>query len=610
MPENSLARGITVIESFARTLPASPGVYRMLDDKGNALYIGKAKDLSKRVKAYTQPQKLPVRLQRMIALTARMEFSAARSEADALLVEANLIKKLKPRYNILLRDDKSFPYILITGHDFPQVTKHRGARDKKGTYFGPFASGRAVNETIAILQRAFMLRNCVDNVFAARTRPCLQHQIKRCTAPCVGKASREEYAQQVKMARNFLTGKSDEIKASFIREMNKASDAREYERAASLRDRIRALSSIETESGLQVRNLEDADIFALHTDGASSCVQVLFFRGGQNFGNHPYFLKHEDSDEPGEILSSFISQFYTSKLLPERVILSHAVAGRALLEEALSLKAESAVRIEVPKQGDKKKLIDYVLKEAKNALAHKRVTETTGALLFEALAEAFGLDSAPEKIEVYDNSHISGTNAVGAMIAAGPEGFIKKAYRKFNIRNDKAAPGDDFAMMREVMSRRFKDADPANLPGLVLIDGGQGQLNAALSVLQELGLHDLPVVGIAKGPDRNAGRERFFMAGREPFSLEKDSAVLHLLQRLRDEAHRFVINAHRGKRSKDLVKSPLDDVPGIGPGRKKALLQHFGSGQAVATADLDALEKVPGVSRALAQKIYRYFHES
>ena len=609
-PAQSLTHGIAVIEAFVKTLPATPGVYRMLGDKGQALYVGKAKDLSRRVRAYTQPHKLPVRLQRMIALTVAMEFSPARSEADALLIEANLIKKLKPRYNILLRDDKSFPYILITGdHDFPQVTKHRGARDARGEYFGPFASGRAVNDTIAILQKAFLLRTCTDHVFANRTRPCLQYQIRRCTAPCVGKVSARDYSEQVGKARDFLTGKSDRIKAAFIAEMTQASDAREYERAAAFRDRIRALSSIEVEGALRVRNLDDADIFALAGDGRNSCVQVFFFRSGQNFGNHPYFLSHEDGEDPASVLSSFIAQFYANKLVPKKILLSHALPDRALLAQAMGLKAGYKISLEEPKQGDKKKLMDHAIKTAVDALKRRKESMASGRALFEQLAEIFDLDGAPEKVEVYDNSHISGTNAIGAMIVAGPDGFIKNAYRKFNIKGA-VTPGDDYAMMREMLSRRFKNADAATLPELVLIDGGAGQLAVAQSVLHDLGLHDLPVAAIAKGPERNAGKERFFIPDKAPFSLDRDAPVLHLLQRLRDEAHRFAINTHRSMRAKALVSSPLDAVPGIGPGRKKALLQHFGSGEAVKTADLESLEKVPGISKAVAKKIHGFFNEA
>ncbi len=616
-PENNAKKGFEVILEFVKTLPGMPGVYRMMNAQGDVLYVGKAKHLKKRVTAYTQPGKHPVRIQRMIAATATMEFITTHTEAEALLLEANLIRKLKPRYNILLRDDKSFPYILITGdHEYPQVTKHRGAKDRKGEYFGPFASGYAVNETLTVLQRGFQLRNCTDAIFGARSRPCLQFQIKRCTAPCVGRVTKEQYLAQVDMARQFLEGKSRAIQEMFASEMQKASEALDFETAAFYRDRIRALTQIQQHQVINVEGIGDADLHVLYQDKGQTCVQVFFFRAGQNFGNRAYFPKHEKEETAEDILSAFIAQFYANKPVPREIIVSHNVSGKTVIEEALRIKSGHKVAITNPVRGPRREMVNMAVKNAKEALERRLATEASQGQIFERLAEVFGLDSVPERIEVYDNSHISGSNATGAMIVATPEGFQKNSYRKFNIKSD-IQPGDDYGMMREVLGRRFQaiikaenDAGTySQRPDLMLIDGGQGQLNAALQVMADLGISDVTIASIAKGPDRNAGRERFFMPGKEPFSLEPGDPVLYFLQRIRDEAHRFAITTHRAKRSKAISANPLDDIPGIGGKRKKALLMHFGSAKAVAEAGVADLQKVTGISRAVAEKIYGFFHE-
>ena len=617
MEQQPPLKGAAIIDAFVKTLPGAPGVYRMLNAAGDVLYVGKAKNLKKRVAAYTQPQKHAIRIQRMIAATATMEFTTTHTEAEALLLEANLIKKLKPRYNILLRDDKSFPYILITGdHDFPQVAKHRGARDRAGEYFGPFASGYAVNETLAVLHKAFLLRNCSDNVFALRTRPCLQYQIKRCTAPCVGRVSREEYAAQVDMARAFLEGRSRKIQEDFAAKMQAASDRMDFEEAAEYRDRIRALTQIQAEQIVHVEGMESADVHVIYRAGARSCVQVFFFRAGQNFGNRAYFPRHEADEETGDILAAFMAQFYTNKPVPRDIVLSEEIAAKDVLAEALRGKAGHKVTLTVPQRGDKKTLVDMALKNAREALARRQATEEAQEVLLEKLAAVLGLDAAPERVEVYDNSHTGGTLTLGAMIVATAEGFQKNAYRKFNAKGD-FRPGDDYAMMREMLTRRFAglmkndDIRPEAKvwPDLLLIDGGQGQLNAALQALADLGISDIPVVGVAKGPDRNAGRETFFLPGRPPFTLPPDDPVLYFIQRLRDEAHRFAITSHRARRTRALGDNPLDSVPGIGAKRKKALLLHFGSAKAVAEAGIADLQKVAGISKAAAERIYRFFHE-
>jgi len=610
-------KGAAIIDAFVKTLPGTPGVYRMLSAAGDVLYVGKAKNLKKRVAAYTQPQKHSIRIQRMIAATVTMEFTSTHTEAEALLLEANLIKKLKPRYNILLRDDKSFPYILITGdHDFPQVAKHRGARDRAGEYFGPFASGYAVNETLAVLHKAFLLRNCSDNVFALRTRPCLQYQIKRCTAPCVGRVSRAEYAAQVDMARAFLEGRSRKIQEDFAAKMQAASDRMDFEEAAEYRDRIRALTQIQAEQTVHVDGMESADVHVIYRTGGRSCVQVFFFRAGQNFGNRAYFPRHEADEETADILAAFMAQFYTNKPIPREIVLSENIAAKNVLAEALRGKAGHKVTLTVPQRGDKKTLVEMALKNAREALARRQATEDAQEALLEKLAGVFGLDAAPERVEVYDNSHTGGTLTLGAMIVATAEGFQKNAYRKFNAKGD-FKPGDDYAMMREMLSRRFAglmkndDIRPEAKvwPDLLLIDGGRGQLNAALQALADLGISDIAVAGVAKGPDRNAGRETFFMPGRAPFTLPPDDPALYFIQRLRDEAHRFAITSHRARRTRAIGDNPLDSVPGIGARRKKALLLHFGSAKAVAEAGIADLQKVAGISKAAAERIYRFFHE-
>ncbi|MCB9948989.1 MAG: excinuclease ABC subunit UvrC [Rhodospirillaceae bacterium] len=607
-----LADGLAVIQAHVKTLPNQPGVYRMLGGDGQALYVGKARNLRKRVTAYTLAGKHPSRLLRMIAETRSMEFVVTRSEVEALLLEANLIKRLRPRYNILLRDDKTFPHILITAdHPFAQILKHRGAESRPGRYFGPFASAGAVTRTITALQRAFLLRNCSDAVFAARTRPCLQYQIKRCTAPCVGYVDEGEYAAQVAQAVDFLRGRSQAVHDTFAGEMTAASDRLDYEAAARWRDRIRALAAIHAHQDINVEGIDDADAFAAHQTGGQACIQVYFFRGGRNYGTRAYFPSHDKSDDTADVMAAFIAQFYDNRPPPPLVLLSHPLAEQTLVEEALSVRADRRVQLVEPKRGDKRRLIDHALANAREALARRLAESASQARLLEGVADAFALDGPPGRIEVYDNSHISGTNAYGCMIVAGPEGFRKAAYRKFLIKTA-PAPGDDYAMMREVLGRRFaralkEDPDREAWPDLLLIDGGLGQLNAATDVLAELGIDDVPLVAIAKGPDRNAGRERFFMAGRDPFSLEPRDPVLYFLQRLRDEAHRFAIGTHRARRTKQIGQSTIDEIAGIGPRRKKALLLHFGSARAVARASLDDLMAVEGISETVARKIQDHF---
>jgi excinuclease ABC subunit C len=611
-----LAHGIQVIRGHVRTLPVTPGVYRMIAADGAVLYVGKARNLKRRVINYTQVDKLPVRLQRMVAETETMEFVTTHTEVEALLLESNLIKRLMPRYNVLLRDDKTFPHIMIThGHDYPQLTKHRGARNRAADYFGPFASAGAVNRTITALQRAFLLRNCTDSMLASRTRPCLQHQIKRCTAPCVGRVSPEEYAAQVDQARAFLSGRSHDIQTEFARRMTAAAEALDFETAARYRDRIRALTAIQAHQDINVEGvLDDADVIAAHGEGAATCVQVFFFRGGRNYGNRAYFPSHDKSATTDEVLAAFIAQFYDNKAPPPLVLVSHDLPEQDLLAEALAVRAGRKVELTAPRRGDKRRVVDHALTNAREALGRRQAESASQLRLLDGVATAFGLDGPLQRVEVYDNSHIQGAHAIGAMVVAGPDGPVKNAWRKFNIKTPGAA-GDDTAMMREVLARRFGRAlkeDPERAqgawPDLVLIDGGQGQLNVALEVLAELGIDDVAVVAIAKGPDRDAGRERFFMAGREAFRLEPRDPVLYFLQRLRDEAHRFAIGTHRAQRTKALGRSALDEVAGIGPARKRALLHHFGSAAAVARAGLVDLEAVEGINRAVAKKIYETFH--
>jgi len=633
-----IAAGVRVIRAALKSVPATPGVYRMLDRKGDALYVGKARNLRNRVQNYTHPTALSNRLRRMVAETTAMEIVSTHTEAEALLLECNLIKRLMPRFNVLLRDDKSFPLIHLTAdQDFPQLTKHRGAKSQGGSYFGPFASAGAVNRTLITLQKAFLLRSCSNSIFANRTRPCLLHQIKRCSAPCVGRISREEYAGLIEQAHAFLAGGSGAVQERLAAEMQIAAAALDFEAAGLIRDRIRALSLVRGHQDIHVPGIVDADVIAAYQEAGQTCVQVFFFRGEQNWGNRAYFPSHDRQLSVEEVLSSFVGQFYDNRLKPPLVLLSHRLVEQDLVAEALSLSG-GRVTLAAPRRGEKKKLIDRVLATAREALGRRIAESASQRRLLDGVAASFGLDAAPNRIEVYDNSHIQGTNAVGAMIVAGPDGLLKNAYRKFTIRGvaSRAAPsegaernmtdrdgdstepiagGDDYAMMREVLQRRFGRAlkeDPeraqGSWPDLVLIDGGMGQLNIAQGVLDELGIADVAIVGIAKGPDRNAGRERFFMPGRPPFSLDPRDPVLYFLQRLRDEAHRFAIGTHRARRTKALGRSPLDEIAGIGARRKQALLHHFGSARAVARAGLGELERVGGVSKTVAKKIYDHFH--
>lgn len=616
--QTPLVCGAQIIRDYVTNLPATPGVYRMISDKGEVLYVGKAKALKKRVMSYTHVDKLPIRLQRMVAATATMEFVNTHTEVEALLLESNLIKKLKPRYNILLRDDKSFPYILITGHhDYAQVTKHRGARKPKGEYFGPFASAGAVNHTIQVLQRAFKLRNCSDSVFSNRERPCLQYHIKRCTAPCVEKVSQKDYAEQVEQARQFLSGESRAVQEIFAQKMQDASETEDFEKAAEFRDRIKALAAIQSRQDINLEGIGDADVLALTQHEGKSCVQIFFFRGGQNFGNRAYFPRHDNEEIPEDILSVFMAQFYENKPVPINIFTSHKPSEAGLLEEALTTRRDRGnVKISKPSRGKRKRLLDFVTRNAEDALKRHLAERAGEAQHLKNVAELFEMDEAPKRIEVYDNSHISGTNMVGAMVVAGHEGFRKSAYRKFNIRESEE--GDDYGMMREVMARRFTRAlkegvatDSDDWPDLLLIDGGKGQFNAVKETLIELGIYDdVVVVGISKHEGRNAGREQFFAEGKAPFQLPVNDATLHYLQRLRDEVHRFAIGAHRTRRKNDMSKSPLDQIAGIGAARKKALLLHFGSAKDVAGAGIEDLRQVEGISQSIAEKIYNFFNET
>jgi excinuclease ABC subunit C len=606
--------GVEVIRRELPRLPASPGVYRMLDAKGDALYVGKARNLRRRVASYARASGLPERLLRMVQATAALEIVTTHTEVEALLLEANLIKNLKPRFNIILRDDKSFPYILVTGdHDFPQIAKHRGARNRKGEYFGPFASGSAVNHTLATLARAFPLRKCSDADFASRTRPCLQYQIKRCSAPCVGRVSRADYAAVVTEARDFLAGRSHDLVDRLSTRMQAASAALDFELAATYRDRIRALAQITAHQDINIRGLGEADVIAAHAEAGQVCVQVFFYRAGRNYGNRAYFPAHARDVDPAEVLAAFIGQFYAERPAPALVLVSSAIGQAALIGEALSIGAGRKVTVSCPRRGAKRALVAHALANAREALSRRLAESATQRQLLEGVAELFGLDAAPQRIEVYDNSHIQGSAPVGSMVVAGPEGFVKNAYRKFNIRE--APPGDDFAMLREVLTRRFArlakaeaDGGGADWPDLVLIDGGRGQLNVALEVLRELGIDDVAIVAIAKGADRDAGREQFHLPGRPALLLEPRHPVLYFLQRLRDEAHRFAIGSHRARRGKAMARSALDEIAGIGAARKKALLLRFGSARAVATAGLSDLETVDGISRTVARRIYDHFH--
>jgi len=687
--EATLAFGRAAIVRAVKLAPNGPGVYRMLAADGSVLYVGKAKSIKKRVLSYTRPVGHTNRIARMIAATHAMEFVSTRTEPEALLLEANLIKQLKPRFNVLLRDDKSFPYILITAdHAAPQITKHRGARNRPGDYYGPFASVWAVDRTINALERAFLLRSCSDSYFENRSRPCLLHQIKRCAGPCTGEIESADYAELVREAKAFLSGRSRAIKEELAREMEQAAEELEFERAARLRDRLAALSAVQGTQGINPRSVEEADVFACHQEGGATCIEVFFFRTGQNWGNRAYYPRADRSFTEPEVLGAFLAQFYEDKPAPRLILLSHVVEEQALLAQALSEKSGFRIEIAAPKRGEKRDLVDHALQNAKEALGRTLAETATQARLLEGVAKAFGLTKPPQRIEVYDNSHIMGTNAVGGMIVAGPEGFRKSQYRKFNIKSAELVPGDDFGMMREVLRRRFTrllkeapregEADPAATatdvtagaaaaspaeppdrdqssaglpevelpdpelpdpdlpeadlpeadlpeadeppalpdadeaspwPDLVLIDGGLGQLNAARDILAELGIQDVPLVGIAKGLDREAGREQFFLPGRTPFRMEPRDPVLYFIQRLRDEAHRFAIGSHRARRKKDITEAGLQAIAGVGPTRKRALLRHFGTLKAIERASLADLEQVAGINAATAKAVYDYFHE-
>jgi len=619
-PEPPL-KGADRIAAYLKTLPDAPGVYRMLNAAGDVLYVGKAKSLKKRVSSYARGGVHSDRITRMVAETAEMLFVTTASETDALLLESNLIKRLKPRYNVSYRDDKSFPNILLRqDHEFPQLLKHRGAKTSRGVYFGPFASAGAVNRTLNTLQRAFLLRSCSDSVFDSRTRPCLLFQIKRCSAPCVQRIDASAYRELVEEAETFLRGKSQAVQGQLKAEMNRASQALDFEAAAKLRDRLKAMSHIQSSQGVNPASFEEADLFAAHSEGGQTCIQVFFFRAGQNWGNRPYFPKHTGDLTLAEVLESFVGQFYDERTAPRLILASEELPGRALLAEALALRAEHKVEISTPRRGEKREIMERALTNAREQLGRRLAENSAQTQLLEGVADVFGLDQPPRRIEVYDNSHIQGAHALGAFIVAGPEGFEKAQYRKFNIKAQELAPGDDYAMMREVLTRRFsrmvkEEADASNAdnakwkrPDLVLVDGGPGQLSVACQVFADLGVEDVSLVAISKGPDRDAGREHFYLPGKEPFRLDSKSPVLYYLQRLRDEAHRFVIGGHRKKRSAAIGANPLDEIAGVGAGRKRALLQHFGSARAVAGASLTDLSSVSGVSETLARKIFDFFH--
>jgi len=608
--------GVELISSRLKHLPNGPGVYRMIDSTGMPLYVGKAKSLRKRVTSYTRPRGLPERIRVMVAHTVDLEIVSTHTEVEALLLESNLIKQLRPRYNILLRDDKSFPYILLrTDSDWAQLLKHRGARSRDGEYFGPFASAGAVNRTLNTLQKVFPLRSCSDSIFAGRTRPCLQYQIKRCTAPCVGLIDADEYGEIVDQARAFLSGRSRDVQQVLSKKMEDASEALDYETAAIYRDRIRALTQVQAHQDINVGSIAEADIIAAHQEGGSTCVQVFFYRAGQNYGTRTYFPNHAKAIGVDEVLEAFVGQFYSDKKPPKLLLISHKLPNQDLVQEALSIRADRRVEVSRPQRGTRKTLIDSAMRNAADALARRLSESATQRKLLDGVAQLFDLDAPPKRIEVYDNSHISGTNALGAMIVSGEEGFEKNAYRKFNIKNPQTAPGDDYAMMREVLTRRLSralkedpDREGASWPDLILIDGGPGQLSVAMEVLDELGIPDQPIAAIAKGPDRDAGRERFHVPGRTPFTLPLQDPVLYFMQRLRDEAHRFAIGSHRARRGKDIARSVIDEIPGIGAKRKRALLNHFGSAASVARAGLSDLEAVDGISRTVAQRIYDHFN--
>lgn len=621
----SLARGVEVIKANLKHAPEGPGVYRMLSEAGEVLYVGKARSIRKRIASYAREAGHSNRIARMIGLTCSMVFVSTATETEALLLEANYIKQMKPRFNVLLRDDKSFPYILLSAdHAAPQLTKHRGARNRRGDFFGPFASVWAVNRTLNALQRAFLLRSCTDSFYENRTRPCLLYQIKRCSGPCTGEISHEAYGELVTEARDFLSGKSRAVREALANEMNESAQALEFETAARLRDRIAALSAIQGAQGINPRTVEEADVFAIIEDAGQFAIEVFFFRTYQNWGNRTYFPRADRSLTTGEVLDAFLAQFYEDKPAPRCVLLSHEIENRAMLQEALSLRAGRKVEVAIPQRGERRELVEHAEKNAREALGRRLAETSAQERLMAALALAFGIEKPLRRVEIYDNSHIMGTNAVGAMVVAGPAGFMKSHYRTFNIKDVQTTPGDDYAMMREVLTRRFSrlakeeaEIDPAapasakpefpSRPDLVLIDGGKGQFDIARQVLSELGVEGIAIVGIAKGPDRDAGRETFFIEGRTPFKLAPRDPALYFVQRLRDEAHRFAIGTHRARRKKDFVKSPLDDIAGIGPARKRALLQAFGTAKAISRAALGDLEKVPGVNAATAKLVYDYF---
>ncbi|MEI2302504.1 excinuclease ABC subunit UvrC [Ensifer sp. MJa1] len=621
-------KGAELIQVFVKRLPNGPGVYRMFNEAGDVLYVGKARSLKKRVSNYAQGRGHSNRIARMVRETANMEFVTTRTEIEALLLEANLIKRLRPRFNVLLRDDKSFPYILVTGDSrAPALYKHRGARSRKGDYFGPFASAGAVGRTINSLQRAFLLRTCTDSVFETRTRPCLLYQIKRCSAPCTGEVSDAGYKELVQEAKDFLSGKSQAVKATIAAAMSEASENLDFERAALYRDRLAALSHVQSHQGINPSGVEEADVFAIHHEGGVSCIQVFFFRTGQNWGNRAYFPKADPSLPTSEVLSQFLAQFYDDKPCPRQILLCEAVEEQELLGQALSEKSAYKVSIQVPQRGEKKDLVDHALANAREAHGRKLAETASQSRLLEGFSETFKLDRVPRRIEIYDNSHIMGTNAVGGMVVAGPEGFVKGQYRKFNIKSTDITPGDDFGMMREVMTRRFSrllkeegkpdrsaestdDAAFPAWPDVILIDGGQGQMTAVRAILKELDVEDcVTAIGVAKGVDRDAGRERFFALGRDSFTLPPRDPVLYFIQRLRDEAHRFAIGSHRARRKKEMVKNPLDEIAGIGPTRKRALLTHFGTAKAVSRAGINDLMAVSGISETVARLVYEHFHD-
>ena len=635
--KRTLKDGAAVIADFVTRLPNAPGVYRMINENGDVLYVGKARALKKRVASYTRPAGLSTRIIRMVQATTTMEFVTTKTETEALLLEANLIKRFHPPFNVLLRDDKSFPYILISDdHDAAQLTKHRGARQRKGQYFGPFAAVAAVDRTIIALQKAFLLRSCTDSVYESRTRPCLLYQIKRCSAPCTGEISLENYGDLVQEASEFLLGKSSAIKQRLATQMQESSDQQDYERAAIYRDRLASLAMIQSRQDINLQSTEEADVFAIHQEGGQACVQVFFFRTGQNWGNRAYFPRVDKTDTPTTILSAFLGQFYDGKPCPQLILLNEDFDERELLAQALSEKNGHKIEAIVPKRGEKSAVVKGAADNARRALERKLAESSTQIKLLEGVKEAFGLEEIPKRIEVYDNSHIMGTNAVGGMIVAGSEGFVKGQYRKFNIKDVDIEPGDDYGMMREVLRRRFtrlikeqprtdnstgkhereqSDApltndDATGWPDLVLIDGGKGQLSAVVETFAELGVEGVPLVGIAKGIERDAGRERFFMPKREAFMLPERDPVLYFVQRLRDEAHRFAIGTHRARRKKDMIKNPLDEIAGIGPARKRALLQHFGTAKVVKRAGMDDLMGVDGINEHTARLVYNFFHEN